>query len=278
LAGFTCASGQQPQTRQALGAPLSDPARLGVFSVPRAGSETGAPAQLSRCIRLYACPSTRLREYSTRDYIMGDETSLRSGDEGDAKDGAGGSAGEPASLQGRAPLLTNWDWQSVVRINERLCGGGRAQHGKNSETHARCAEKWSEGSAKERTLLETLDWLRSFHRQAPFLFFNGNTFAEIARTLTDALFAEFPRGRRREAASLAAHYVAGVLDRVPMVQGIVALAEAAEFKPGDHVKTLKGSLQGVVRKILPDGRVAWRPDGSETDLVALPESLLRRKK
>src|SRR5262249_32815050 len=126
--------------------------------------------------------------------------------------------------------------------------------------------------------LETLDWLRSYHRKAPFLFFNGNTFAEIARTLTDALFAEFPRGRRREAASLAAHFVAGVLDREPVVQGICSLAEAAEFKPGDRVRTLKGSLRGVVRKILPDGRVAWKPDNDDAELMALPESLLREKK
>jgi hypothetical protein len=209
---------------------------------------------------------------------MDDETSLRSGDESNAEDGAAGGAGQPASLQGRARFLANWDWQSVVRINERLCRGGRAQHGKNSETHARCEEEWNEGSGKERSLPETLDWLRSFHRQAPFLFFNGNTFAEIARTLTDALFAEFPRGRRREAASLAAHYVAGVLDREPVVEGIVALAEAADFKPGDRVKTLKGSLRGVVRKVLADGRIAWRPDDHKAELVALPESLLRLKR
>jgi hypothetical protein len=209
---------------------------------------------------------------------MADETSLRSSDEGNAKDGASGGAGEPTSLQGRAPFLTNWNWQSVVRINERLCRGSRAQHGKNSETHARCEDEWNEGSGKERTLLETLDCLRSFHRKAPFLFFNGNTFAEIARTLTDALFAEFPRGRRREAASLAAHYVAGVLDREPLVQGIVTLAQAANFKPGDRVKTLKGSLRGVVRKVLPDGRIAWRPDANKAELIALPESLLRLKK
>jgi hypothetical protein len=209
---------------------------------------------------------------------MGDETSLRSGDEGDAEDGARRSAGEPASLQGRAPFLSNWDWQSVVRINERLCRGGRAQHGKNSETHAQCEKEWREGSGKERTLLETLDWLRSYHRKAPFLFFNGNTFAEIARTLTDALFAEFPRGRRREAASLAAHYVAGVLDREPVTEGICSLAEAADFKPGDRVRTLKGSVRGVVRKILRDGRIAWKPDGGDAELMALPESLLREKK
>jgi len=209
---------------------------------------------------------------------MGDETSLRPGDEGNAENGAGRSAGEPASLQGRAPFLQNWDWESIVRINERLCRGGRAQHGKNSETHARCEDEWLQGSGQSRSILETLDWLRSFHRKAPFLFFNGNTFAEIARTLTDALFAEFPRGRRREAASLAAHYVAGVLDREAVAGGIVSLAEAADFKPGDRAKTLKGSLQGVVKKILPDGRIVWRPDGQETELIALPESLLRLRK
>src|SRR6185437_3642800 len=169
-------------------------------------------------------------------------------------------------------------WQSVIRINERLCRGGRAQHGNNSETHARCEKDWDEGRRQERSLLETLDWLRSFHRKAPFLFFNGNTFAEIARTLTDALFAEFPHGRRREAASLAAHYVAGVLDREPFAEGIVTLAEAANFKPGDRVKTLKGSLNGVVRNILPDGRIVWKPDNNDTELIALPESLLRKNK
>jgi hypothetical protein len=209
---------------------------------------------------------------------MSDETSLRPGDESDAKDGARRSTGESTSLQGRAPFLQNWNWQSVVRINERLCRGGGAQHGKNSETHARCEAEWVQDHGQKRSLLETLDWLRSFHRKAPFLFFNGNTFAEIARTLTDALFAEFPRGRRREAASLAAHYVAGVLDRDPVTSGIAALAEAANFKPGDRVKTLKGSVRGVVRKILADGRIVWQPDDHDAELTALPESLLREKR
>ena len=69
------------------------------------------------------------------------------------------------------------------------------------ETHAACEKEWREGVKIERTLLETLDWLRSFHRKAPFLFFNGNTFAEIARTLTDAGFpGRIPHSRRREAA------------------------------------------------------------------------------
>lgn len=128
------------------------------------------------------------------------------------------------------------------------------------------------------TLGEALDFLFQCHRGAPFLFFNGNTFGEIARRIVDAVFIEFPLARRREAASLAAHYVAGVLDREAMESGLITLAELAEFQPGDRVKTLRGSTRGVVVRLLPDGRVAWQPDGSPSELVALPESLLKENK
>jgi len=208
---------------------------------------------------------------------MSDETPLRSGRQSDARHGVAGSAGEPASLQGRASFLKNWDWVAVARINERLCGSGRAQHGKNSETHAACEEEWREGVQNKRTLLETLGWLRSFHRKAPFLFFNGNTFAEIARILTDSLFVEFPHSRRREAASLAAHYVAGVLDHESVVPALASLAEAADFKPGDRIQTLRGSMTGTVVRVLADGRIKWKAD-SGAELVALPESLVKQKK
>jgi hypothetical protein len=207
---------------------------------------------------------------------MSDESPLRFGRKRDAGDGASGSSGEPASLQGRAAFLAHWDWQSIIRLNERLCGSRRAQHGKNSETHAACEKEWREGVKIERTLLETLDWLRSFHRKAPFLFYNGNTFAEIARTLTDAFFAEFPHLRRREAASLAAHFVAGVLDQKSVVAAIMSLAEKADFQPGDRVKTLKGSVRGTILGVLKDGRVAWQAD-TGAELTGLPESLIREK-
>jgi hypothetical protein len=43
------------------------------------------------------------------------------------------------------------------------------------------------------------------------------------------------------------------------------------------VKTLRGTTRGVIRRALPDGRVAWTPDGSNSELLALPESLLKLK-
>lgn len=127
------------------------------------------------------------------------------------------------------------------------------------------------------TLLETFQFLRSCHRRAPFLFFNGNTFAEIGRALATALFSDLPFHRRKEAASAVAHFITGVLAEDLMVQAVESLSLVADLKPGDQVKTLRGSTRGVIVRVLADGRVMWRPAGSASELTALPESLLRVK-
>lgn len=209
---------------------------------------------------------------------MSDEAANRSARKTDSGVGSGRSGGEHSPLQARAAFIQNWNWQSVVGFNQGACQRGKAKHGHNSETYSKVRRQWEETRGKSLTLLETLDFLFHCHRAAPFLFFNGNTFAEIGRRLVDVLFADLSRGRRREAASLAAHYIAGVLDREFMISGITALAKSADFKPGDRVRTLKGSLRGVVKKILPDGRLSWLPDGNTAELKALPESLLKEKK
>ena len=195
-------------------------------------------------------------------------------------DGGGhpeGSRGEPAPLQSRAKFLQNWDWLSVAQINAGLCERGRAQRGVNSETHAAVAEEWEKRRAGELSLLETFEFLKSCHRRAPFLFFNGNTFAEIGRALTNALFRDLPFHRRKEAASAAAHFITGVLDRELMIQMVNEMCEASDFKSGDEVKTLRGSMSGKILRVLKDGRVVWRAD-SGAELTALPESLIRLNK
>ena len=116
--------------------------------------------------------------------------------------------------------------------------------------------------------------MRSCHRRAPFLFFNGNTFADIARTVADYLFADLPHHRRRQATSAVAHYVAGVLDGGAMAAMLTELCAAADFAPGQRVKTLRGSLRGVIARVLEDGRMVVRADGSASELFCLPESLL----
>jgi len=81
--------------------------------------------------------------------------------------------------------------------------------------------------------------------------------------------------RNREAASAVAHYIAGVLDREPMVEIVESLCASADLKAGDRVKTLRGSLHGVIRRVLPDGRIVWQPENGRAELIAQPESLLK---
>ncbi|PYJ61686.1 MAG: hypothetical protein DME24_05850 [Verrucomicrobia bacterium] len=208
---------------------------------------------------------------------MPDEAANRSARKAHSGDDSGGRGDEHSPLQARAAFIQNWSWEFVVSFNRGACERGRSQHGHNQEPHQKVRDEWQETRHQTLTLLETLDFLFRCHRAAPFLFFNSNTFAEIARRLVDVLFADLPLARRHDAASLAAHYVAGVLDRDSMTGGIEALSEAADFRPGDRVRTLKGSRKGVVRRILTDGRIAWLPDGNKAELIALPESLLHER-
>jgi hypothetical protein len=187
----------------------------------------------------------------------------------------GGSGESDSPLQTRAAFLAHWGWESVVGLNGRTCARGGAQHGFNSETHAACAADWEAARSLEVTLADTFHFLRSFHRRAPFLFFNGNTFAYIGREMCLALFSDLPSGRRRELASAVAHYIAGVLDWDSMGRILEDMVSAAEFQPGDRVMTLRGSSHGTVVRITPDGRIAWKPDGGGMELMALPESLRR---
>ncbi|HTB85526.1 MAG TPA: hypothetical protein VK742_17900 [Candidatus Sulfotelmatobacter sp.] len=193
-------------------------------------------------------------------------------------DGGGRSPrgrGEPAPLQSRAKFLQNWNWASVAQINEGLCERGRAQRGVNTETHAAVAEEWEKRRASELSLLETFQFLKSCHRRAPFLFFNGNTFAEIGRALATALFSNLPFQRRKEVSSAAAHFITGVLDQELMVAAVDSLSEIADWKKGDRVKTLRGSLHGKILRVLDDGKIVWQPDGTKNELTALPENLTR---
>jgi hypothetical protein len=116
-------------------------------------------------------------------------------------------------------------------------------------------------------------FLKSCHRRAPFLFFNGNTFAEIGRALANALFSDLSFHRRKEASSAIAHFITGVLDKEMMTDAVETLSATANWKPGDRVKTLRGSLHGKILRILEDGKIVWQPDGTDSELTALPESL-----
>jgi len=72
--------------------------------------------------------------------------------------------------------------------------------------------------------------------------------------------------------------MAGVLDKEPLIEIVESLSETAYGKPGDRVKTQRGSLHGKIIRILDGGRLVWKPDGATSELIALPASLRAEKK
>jgi hypothetical protein len=210
-------------------------------------------------------------------YVMDNETAAGSGQSVDRSGSHGGDPGQQSPLQARAQFFQNWSWDIVIRLNRGACERGKAQHGFNPETQEAVAKEWESLRSTEISFSDLLDYLRKCHRSAPFLFFNGNTFADIGRRIGDALLAELPTSRRREGASAIAHFIAGVLDREAMVQTLQELSEAADFEPGDRVKTFRGASHGTIIRALKDGRIVWRSDESSAELIAMPESLVRLK-
>jgi hypothetical protein len=208
---------------------------------------------------------------------MSDETEIGSAGAPDGPGHSGGSAGEQSPLQARAAFLKNRSWELVVGLNRGACARGGAQHGVNRETQAATASEWEDKRTAILSLEETIAFLRHCHRRAPFLFFNGNTFADVGRQIAAAVFADLPHSRLREVTSAIAHCIAGVLDQDSMAKIVTELCTATELQPGDRVKTFRGSMSGTIVRVLPDGRVVWRTD-SGAELTALPESLVRLEK
>src|SRR5947199_9141257 len=120
---------------------------------------------------------------------MADETKIGPSGAPDRGGHPRGGSGEQSPLQARAEFLKNRSWELVVGLNRGACARGSAQHGVNSETQAACASEWAQKQAQILSFEETIEFLRLNHRRAPFLFFNGNTFADVGRQILAAVFA-----------------------------------------------------------------------------------------
>src|SRR5207248_7585476 len=114
---------------------------------------------------------------------MSNETSTGPAGAPDGRGHPGGSPREQSPLQTRAQFLKNRSWDLVVSLNRGACARGSAQHGQNSESYGAIEAEWRQRQSEVSSLEETIEFLHSCHRRAPFLFFNGNTFADVGRTV-----------------------------------------------------------------------------------------------
>lgn len=90
------------------------------------------------------------------------------------------------------------------------------------------------------------------------------------------MFADIPTLRRKQIASLVAHFIAGLpdVDEIILKRGLDELAQIERFQVGDRVVTLKKTLTGQIVRINEDTTFVWKCDQTGLLVTATPQSLI----
>ncbi|OYW31484.1 MAG: hypothetical protein B7Z47_00975 [Chthoniobacter sp. 12-60-6] len=104
--------------------------------------------------------------------------------------------------------LERFSWDFVVAQNAVLCQAKNALHKPTSDGFDATKALWETRHAEPMNLMEAVDLCRQCHRMAPFCFYNGNTFAAIARSMVDQV--SLAAAEAAVLRSLTGHIVAGV--------------------------------------------------------------------
>jgi hypothetical protein len=107
------------------------------------------------------------------------------------------------------PWLASLDWNFVTEINRGLCRRKNAVHKPTSDGHLPAKTLWEKNQFAELALTDALDICLKCHRLAPFCFYNGNTFAAIARDFIAELSPGLAADQAHILRSIAGHIVAG---------------------------------------------------------------------
>jgi len=106
------------------------------------------------------------------------------------------------------PWLAEVPWDLVIFQNASLCKQKNALHKPTSDGYETTKAFWESSQQQPMKLTEAVDLCRRCHRMAPFCFYNGNTFAAIARSMVSQL--DLSEADAAILRSLVGHIVAGV--------------------------------------------------------------------
>jgi hypothetical protein len=104
-------------------------------------------------------------------------------------------------------------WDVVEFINQSASTRGQAQFGHTSDGYAPSKKLWEENLTRELSLEDALDICLRCHRLAPFLNFNDNTFAGIAKAMVREILPHLGPQLAQAFESVVGHYVAGTEGR-----------------------------------------------------------------
>jgi hypothetical protein len=106
------------------------------------------------------------------------------------------------------PWLESFPWETIVAQNAVLCRAKGALHRPTSEGYEKTRDLWVQSYRQSMTLDEAVFLCCQCHRQAPFCFYNGNTFASVIALVIKRL--DLDPIQAHVVRSLACHIVAGV--------------------------------------------------------------------
>ena len=105
--------------------------------------------------------------------------------------------------------LESFDWEFVTEVNRGFCMQKGALHKATSDGHDSARTLWEKSRSKKMSLPEALRICQHCHRLAPFCFYNGNTFAAIARDFIPEISSSVSPVQAHILRSIAGHIVAG---------------------------------------------------------------------
>ena len=116
------------------------------------------------------------------------------------------------------PWLASFDWEMVVEINRGLCSRKNALHNPTSDGYQPAKTLWEKNQFAELSFSDALQVCLQCHRLAPFCFYNGNTFAAIARDFITELSPKLSAEKSFILRSVAGHIVAGTATEIERKQ------------------------------------------------------------
>jgi hypothetical protein len=114
--------------------------------------------------------------------------------------------------------LAPFGWDFVTEINRGLCRQKHALHKPASDGHLPAKTFWEGNQSRELHLNEAIEVCLRCHRLAPFCFYNGNTFAAIARDFIAELSPGLAADKLHILRSIAGHIVAGTASDIERKQ------------------------------------------------------------
>lgn len=103
--------------------------------------------------------------------------------------------------------LTVISWEDIDQRNQKLCDRTGYQHGYTSDGFPVAVALFAKRQAlDEMSLPLVVDTMRELHKAAPFLFLNGNTFAELGSYLVNFFYGAQLTPAQRSAVF---HHIAG---------------------------------------------------------------------